>query len=91
MSRAGGVYLDATFGAGGYSRLMLEAADCRVIGIDRDRSAIANGAGLVDSMNGRLTLVEGRFSELAEIAESRKRRAARRHRDGYRRFVDAAR
>jgi 16S rRNA (cytosine1402-N4)-methyltransferase len=68
--RAGGVYLDATFGAGGYSRLMLDAAECRVIGVDRDRSAIAGGAGLVDAMNGRLTLVEGRFSELADIAES---------------------
>lgn len=66
--RDGGVYLDATFGAGGYSRLMLEAASCRVIGIDRDRSAIAGGAGLVDAANGRLTLVEGRFSDMAEIA-----------------------
>jgi 16S rRNA (cytosine1402-N4)-methyltransferase len=66
--RDGGVYIDATFGAGGYSRLMLAAADCRVIGVDRDRSAIANGASLVDSSDGRLTLVEGRFSELDDIA-----------------------
>jgi 16S rRNA (cytosine1402-N4)-methyltransferase len=63
----GGVYVDATFGAGGYTRLMLEAADCRVVGIDRDRSAIAGGFDLVDESNGRLLLVEGRFSELDEI------------------------
>ena len=33
--RDGGVYIDATFGAGGYTRAMLAAADCQVIGIDR--------------------------------------------------------
>ena len=43
--RDGGVYIDGTFGAGGYTRAMLAAADCRVIGIDRDQSAIARGVG----------------------------------------------
>jgi 16S rRNA (cytosine1402-N4)-methyltransferase len=62
----GGVYVDATFGAGGYSRAILDAADTRVIGIDRDRTAIAAGFDLVDRSNGRLTLVEDRFSDLAE-------------------------
>ena len=42
----GGLYIDATFGAGGYARAILGAADCRVIGIDRDQSAIARGADL---------------------------------------------
>src|SRR4051794_8785394 len=37
----GGIYVDATFGAGGYSRAILDAADTSVIGIDRDRAAIA--------------------------------------------------
>jgi 16S rRNA (cytosine1402-N4)-methyltransferase len=68
--RDGGVYIDGTFGAGGYSRLILDAADCRVIGIDRDDSAIARGAGLVEAANGRLTLVEDRFSQLDEVARS---------------------
>src|SRR4029079_4283465 len=36
----GGIYLDATFGAGGYSRMILATSGTRVIGIDRDRSAI---------------------------------------------------
>jgi 16S rRNA (cytosine1402-N4)-methyltransferase len=67
-ARAGGVYVDATFGAGGYSRALLAAADVRVIGIDRDPSAIALGADLVQAAGGRLTLVEGRFSELEAIA-----------------------
>jgi 16S rRNA (cytosine1402-N4)-methyltransferase len=65
--RDGGIYVDATFGAGGYSRAILDAADTRVIGIDRDRSAIAGGFDLVDRSNGRLTLVEDRFSNLAEV------------------------
>ena len=65
--RAGGVYVDATFGAGGYSRAILDVAGTRVIGIDRDRSAIAGGFDLVDRSEGRLTLVEDRFSNLAEV------------------------
>jgi 16S rRNA (cytosine1402-N4)-methyltransferase len=65
--RDGGVYVDATFGAGGYSRAILDAADTRVIGIDRDRTAIAAGFDLVDQSNGRLTLVEDRFSHLAQV------------------------
>ena len=40
----GGVYVDATFGGGGYSRDMLARADCRVIAFDRDPDAIARGA-----------------------------------------------
>jgi 16S rRNA (cytosine1402-N4)-methyltransferase len=65
--RDGGTYVDATFGAGGYSGAILDAADTRVIGIDRDRTAIAGGFDLVDRSNGRLTLVEDRFSNLAEV------------------------
>src|SRR5947209_1652554 len=36
----GGLYIDATFGAGGYSRLILSTPGTRVIGIDRDRAAV---------------------------------------------------
>src|ERR1700742_3660343 len=63
----GGIYVDATFGAGGYSRAILEVAGARVIGIDRHRSAISGGFHLVDQSGGRLTLVEDRFSNLAEV------------------------
>src|SRR5258705_2264008 len=65
--RDGGIYVDATFGAGGYSRAILDTAGTRVIGIDRDRSAISGGFDLVDRSDGRLTLVEDRFSNLAGI------------------------
>jgi 16S rRNA (cytosine1402-N4)-methyltransferase len=66
--RDGGIYIDATFGAGGYTRAILAAADCHVIGIDRDRSAIALGADLVAVSGERLVLAEGRFSDLDAIA-----------------------
>lgn len=59
--------IDATFGAGGYARLLL-AANSRVLGLDRDRTAIALGADLVEQSGGRLELVEANFSELSEVA-----------------------
>lgn len=67
----GGVYVDATFGAGGYSRAILQTGGTRVIGIDRDRTAIAGGFDLVDGSDGRLELVEGRFSRLDDICAPR--------------------
>ncbi len=60
----GGVFVDGTFGAGGYTRALLDAGAARVVGIDRDPTAIAGGADLVAAADGRLTLVEGRFSGL---------------------------
>jgi 16S rRNA (cytosine1402-N4)-methyltransferase len=68
--REGGIYVDATFGAGGYSRAILDIGNTRVIGIDRDRAAISGGFDLVDRSNGRLTLVEDRFSNLADICSA---------------------
>jgi 16S rRNA (cytosine1402-N4)-methyltransferase len=66
--RDGGIYVDATFGAGGYSSAILQTPGAQVIGIDRDQSAIARGAGLVGLAHGRLELVEDRFSNLHLIA-----------------------
>jgi 16S rRNA (cytosine1402-N4)-methyltransferase len=64
---AGGIFVDATFGAGGYSRAIL-ANGAEVIAIDRDRQAIAAGQALMAAADGRLTLVAGRFSDLDRIA-----------------------
>jgi 16S rRNA (cytosine1402-N4)-methyltransferase len=66
----GETYIDGTFGAGGYTRAILDAADCKVIGIDRDQTAIALGVDLVEDSGGRLTLVEDRFSNLDDVARS---------------------
>src|SRR5436190_16849005 len=53
--RSGGTYVDATFGDGGYTRAILKTANTKVIGIDRDRAAIAAGLALLDAAGGRLT------------------------------------
>jgi len=66
--KPGGLYLDATFGAGGYTRAILQTANTHVIAIDRDHAAIAQGAALAEQVHGRLTLFEDRFSNLETIA-----------------------
>ena len=68
--KSGGVYVDATFGAGGYSRAILDVAGTQVLGLDRDRSAIAAGFDLVDRSDGRLVLIEDRFSNLADVCRA---------------------
>jgi 16S rRNA (cytosine1402-N4)-methyltransferase len=65
--REGGVYLDGTFGAGGYARAIL-ARGARVIALDRDPKAVAGGEALVDASEGRLSLAQGRFGELDVVA-----------------------
>ena len=62
----GDTIVDATFGAGGYARALLGAGAGRVIGFDRDPDAIAAGPSLVPDAadDGRLTLVEERFSQM---------------------------
>ncbi len=65
--RDGAIYVDGTFGAGGVSSALLDAADCRVWGIDRDPEAIARGALMAKRYDGRLTVVEGRFGEMDRL------------------------
>ena len=65
--REGGLYLDGTFGAGGYTRALLERG-ARVVALDRDPTAIARGAALAAEFSERLRLVEARFGALDEIA-----------------------
>jgi 16S rRNA (cytosine1402-N4)-methyltransferase len=65
--RAGGVYVDATFGAGGYTRALLDRG-ATVIAIDRDPAAVRAGAELAASSGGRLRLAEARFGELGAVA-----------------------
>jgi 16S rRNA (cytosine1402-N4)-methyltransferase len=68
--RDGAHYVDGTFGGGGYASAILEAADCRVLGIDRDPAAIARGQALVERFGGRLTLVQGEFSRMNEFTQA---------------------
>lgn len=65
--RDGGVYVDGTFGNGGYSRGILEAADCVVWGIDRDPNVIAKAKDIESEFGGRLRVVEGRFGDMFDL------------------------
>jgi 16S rRNA (cytosine1402-N4)-methyltransferase len=61
-----GVYVDATFGGGGYSRAILAAANCTVYGFDRDPTATARAREWAKAYGGRLALVDRPFAEMAE-------------------------
>ncbi|HZU90368.1 MAG TPA: 16S rRNA (cytosine(1402)-N(4))-methyltransferase RsmH [Stellaceae bacterium] len=65
--RDNAVYVDGTFGGGGYSEALLAAAQCRVFGIDRDPAAVRHGRALARSWAGRLTLLEGRFGDMERL------------------------
>jgi 16S rRNA (cytosine1402-N4)-methyltransferase len=66
---AGKTIVDGTFGAGGYTRALLDRG-AHVIAVDRDPSAIAAGRAMVAEFAGRLTLVEGRFSDMERHVEA---------------------
>jgi 16S rRNA (cytosine1402-N4)-methyltransferase len=68
---SGGVYLDGTFGGGGYATAFLEAAPCTVWAIDRDPEAIARGASLAARFPGHLHLIHGRFGDMLDLLAER--------------------
>lgn len=65
--RDGQLYVDGTFGAGGYTRALLGAAHCRVVAIDRDRDAVRRGEALRRGHPDRLTIIEGRFGDMERL------------------------
>jgi 16S rRNA (cytosine1402-N4)-methyltransferase len=66
----GEVYLDGTFGAGGYARAILDAADCTLFALDRDPDAIARGAALLSDYPDRLTLLQGCFGDMRRLLDA---------------------
>lgn len=69
--RPRGVYLDATFGGGGYAAAILEQASCTLWAIDRDPDAVARGAALAARHPGRLHLIEGGFGDMLALLAQR--------------------
>ena len=65
--RDGDTILDGTFGGGGYTRSILRAANCKVVGLDRDPLAIERGKELVREFPGRLALINGTFGSMQEM------------------------
>jgi 16S rRNA (cytosine1402-N4)-methyltransferase len=65
--RGDAVYVDGTFGGGGYSEALLASTRCRVFGIDRDPDAARRGRELAERYGGRLQILEGRFGEMERL------------------------
>tara|TARA_R110002094_G_scaffold11941_11_gene21815 strand:- start:599 stop:1588 length:990 start_codon:yes stop_codon:yes gene_type:complete len=64
-----GVWLDGTFGAGGYTRGLLEAGAARVIAVDRDPLAFEMAAEWAETYGDRITMQHGVFSKMDEYAQ----------------------
>jgi 16S rRNA (cytosine1402-N4)-methyltransferase len=70
VPKDGEVYVDGTFGAGGYTRAFLEAADCTVIAIDRDPAALERADALKAEFGDRLIFVRGKFGDALELVKA---------------------
>jgi len=66
----GDIYVDATFGAGGYSRALLESAECRVYAIDRDPQVVMLADALARDFPGRFLLLTGCFGNMLSLLAS---------------------
>jgi 16S rRNA (cytosine1402-N4)-methyltransferase len=67
---SGEIHVDGTFGAGGYTKAILNTG-ARVVAFDRDPDAIREGGPLADASGGRLTLVPERFSRMGQALAER--------------------
>ncbi|WP_353281496.1 16S rRNA (cytosine(1402)-N(4))-methyltransferase RsmH [Wolbachia endosymbiont (group B) of Horisme vitalbata] len=68
--QSGGIYVDATFGAGGYSKAILESADCKVYAIDRDETVTKFYDDLNVKYPDRINLFIEKFSNIKNLLDS---------------------
>lgn len=66
-ARDGEVLVDGTFGAGGYSRALLDSADCRIVAIDRDPEALERARPLIQAYAPRLSVLAGCFGDMQAL------------------------
>ncbi len=65
----GEILVDLTLGGGGHAEVLLESANCRVIGLDRDPAAIAAATERLARFGERFTAVHARFSQISEVLD----------------------
>lgn len=65
-----GIYVDGTFGGGGYSRALLAGGAGKVFGIDRDPEAVARGQALADEQPGRFVMLKGTFGRMDSLVRA---------------------
>ena len=70
VSPVSGVWLDGTFGAGGYTRALLEAGADKVIGVDRDPLAFEMAKPWIGEFGDRIEVVQGTFSKMDQYAQN---------------------
>lgn len=63
-------YIDATFGAGGYTRAILQSAKCKVLAFDRDPSALDAGRVISEAFADRFVLKNAPFGSLLDLANT---------------------
>lgn len=63
----GEIYIDGTFGAGGYTRAILESADCTVLAIDRDPEAAKHAESFKEQYGARFIFMRGRFGDVESL------------------------
>lgn len=67
----GEVYVDATFGNGGYTEAILNSAQCKVISIDRDPNVLPRAAELKKKYGSRFEFVQGTFGSISELIKNK--------------------
>ncbi len=67
----GDILVDGTFGGGGYTKALLDAANCRVFAIDRDPDAIERGKQLSQTLDNRLHMLEGCYGDMAALVNQK--------------------
>ncbi len=65
--RDGEVYVDGTFGAGGYTRAILDRANCTVIAVDQDPEALPRVSAMQAKYGARLKFIAGNFGDLEAL------------------------
>ena len=70
VSPVSGVWLDGTFGAGGYTRALLEAGADKVIGVDRDPLAFEMAKPWIGDFGDRIEFMQGTFSDMDQYAQN---------------------
>jgi 16S rRNA (cytosine1402-N4)-methyltransferase len=67
----GGLFVDCTLGLGGHTQALLEAGAARVIGLDRDRSALAVAATRLAAFDDRVEYVHADYRQLPAVLDLR--------------------
>jgi 16S rRNA (cytosine1402-N4)-methyltransferase len=71
QSSRGGLFVDCTAGLGGHARAILEAGATRLIGLDRDLSALAIAREALSSFGDRVELIHADYRELDRVLDER--------------------